>query len=344
MTHDSFYEHFADSLYEDGKPINLVKLTNKNNVSITLMDIGATWLRCQLPLKNTLNESFRDIILFAKNLSAHKKQTAYLGVTVGPYANRIANACYHLNGKHYSLLANEGENALHGGQIGLDKLRFEIAHISKQSVHFKTQSLIDGFAKPIAIEVIYELSDDDSISLTYKGLSSEDTFLNLTNHAYFNLSGIESEHSIFDHFIYLNSNNYLELSESNIPTGRIVNCKNTDADLTTLSQFKRPYDTAFILEKTANQSGKADVVLISPDKDVSLKLFTTKPSIQLYTADFMTNAEGPFGMYPRSHGVAIEPQYFPDGPNHPEWVGKNGFLKANSAYEHKTIYQLTFSQ
>lgn len=336
MQDEPFYIQFADKMFNDGLPIHLITLTNKNKMSITLMDIGATWLRCQLPLDTNNAIEKRDVVLFAKNFSAHEKQSAYLGATIGPYANRIKNALYRLNDKTFHLVPNEGKHALHGGLMGLHQLRWRIMHQSTSLAIFAIDSEIEGFARPIRIEASYELTEENTVIISFKAHTHEDTYLNLTNHAYFNLAGIYSNYIAHQHALSIKAEQYLEVDDESMPIA-IRDVQDTEFDLNHVQALSRSYDHAFILTKDL-PAHSPQIEIISPDKLISLAIHTTKPCVQFYTADFLNDAEGPRGFYPKSHGLAIEPQYIPNGPNHPEWTLINGLLKAGEYYSHKTCY------
>lgn len=323
--------------------MNLYTLEN-NHLKITLSDFGASWLSCQVKLPNEQRE-----VLVTTTPENWHKQSAYFGATVGRYANRIANGRYYLNGKEFVLAQNNGRNNLHGGEIGADKQHWKVEFSDSQAVKFSRifANGEEGFGGEVTASVEYRLNGNQ-LDIEFNAISDQDTPLCFTNHAYFNLSG---EPTIHQHRLQLNADHYLPVAEDGIPNAPLKAVENTSFDFRQGKKIEQDlladedqqavkgYDHAFLL---ANKS--PDLTACLPDAllacdDVTLELRTTKPALQIYTGNWLAgqpNLTG--GTYVDYAGVALEPEFFPDTPNHPEWWQFGGISKAGEPYHHLIRY------
>ncbi|MGF1707830.1 galactose-1-epimerase [Enterovibrio baiacu] len=331
----------------DGNSPNLYELTNANGMSIALMDIGATWVSCLVPV----NGIKRDVILGCSSAEDYEKQTAYFGATVGRYANRIAKGQFSLEGETYSLSTNHGENTLHGGEAGFDKQRWHAESLSHNSVTF---SLISpdgdqGFPGTLKLSVTYTLSDDNAVVIRYQGGCDKASPVNLTNHAYFNLS--DTEDDCLSHRLRLNADHYVDVDENLIPTGTLIAVDGDDMDFRVSKVIGRDlmqsptqriaegYDHAYLLNADTAEAREVAASLISPDRKVMMEVFTTKPGLQVYTGNFLAGEPSRSGQYKKHSGVALETGYLPDSPNQPSFP--NSVLAKNAPYNHETTYKFT---
>lgn len=361
----SLEKTFTSTPWLDGQPAKIVHLENKNGVTASFMDIGATWLSCVLPINETQNQG-REVLLRSKNMAEHIKQTAYFGSAVGRYANRIAKGVFELNNQHYQIPQNNGENSLHGGDVGFDKKRWVIKEQTSASVTFELVSPDgeQGYPGNATVEVNYQLTDDNTVIINYQASCDQDCPINLTNHAYFNLAGEGSDAKSLDHHLQMDVAAYLPTHDDLIPTGEKRSVKATNFDFSQEKPIGQDfmqdgdqaiaggYDHAFIFDTDLSKGQACDgqplnnqqalVTLRSPNKDVTMLVATTKPAIQFYSGNFLDNTPGATKRYQKYHGLALETQYLPDGPNHPEWGKSSGVLKAGEQYQHTTSYQFVF--
>lgn len=205
--------HQTPSLAPDGKPINLYCLRNSQGMEVQLMDWGATWLSCQVPVQGRLRE-----VLLGCQLQDYPIQQVYMGVTVGRYANRIAQSEFSLNGKRFFLVANQGKHQLHGG-VGFDKVRWRTDKCGENFVQFSHFSPDgdQGFGGNVQVSVQYRLTEQNGLLIEYTAISDQDTPLNLTNHAYFNLEDAENGSDVRSHFLQLNADYFLPVDAEGIP-------------------------------------------------------------------------------------------------------------------------------
>ncbi|QXF32308.1 galactose-1-epimerase [Photorhabdus luminescens] len=350
---DAYFELLNASMTQDialdGKKANLVCLSNASGFSVVLMDIGASWLSCRVPL----NREKREVLLGVATLQDFYKQTSYLGATVGRYANRIANGCFNLDGKTYQLHVNQAGNCLHGGIEGFDKRRWTITARDAYSVSFTLQSPDgdQGFPGNVVVTVRYILTNDNHIIVDYLAHTDAATPINLTNHAYFNLLGADSGETCLSHRLEVKSDDYLPINEYGIPLGQLASVNNTGFDfrkpkvinshfmLDKQQQIVNGYDHSFWLQAARLNSDYA-ISITSPDEAITMKIFTTKPAVQFYTGNGLGgvfNRDG--GRYENYAGMAFEPQFLPDSPNHPEWEQESCILRPNQRYKHRNCYQ-----
>lgn len=329
----------------DEQPFQLITLTNQNGMSIQLMDWGATWISCKVPVKGEQRE-----ILLGCHPEDYARQTAYLGASVGRYANRIANAEFTLNGKKIRLTANQGKHQLHGGE-GFDKRRWEVEMCGLDFVRFSLFSSDgdQGFTGNVNAHVTYHLTEDNAIEVVFEANTDQDTPLNLTNHAYFNLNNAESGLDIRSHMLQLDADYFLPVDNEGIPNSSLKAVQYTSFDfrqekligldfLQEEQALTKGYDHAFLLNA---QTDKPCAILTALDRSVVLQVFTSQPALQVYTGNYLGGTPTRCGsQYADYSGIALETQALPDTPNHPEWQQYGGISKAGEPYRQWTKFQL----
>ncbi|QIA76551.1 galactose-1-epimerase [Rodentibacter caecimuris] len=328
----------------DGNPYQLISIQNEKGMCIKLMDWGATWLSCQVPVNGELRE-----VLLGCKVQDYPNQQAYLGASVGRYANRIANAQFELNGETIQLAANQGKHQLHGGN-GFAQRRWEIEKCGDNFVCFSLNSADgdQGFPGNVKVTVTYTLTEDNSVKIEYEGLSDKDTALNLTNHAYFNLENAEQGSDIREHSLRLNADFYLPVNHEGIPNSPLKHVGGTSFDFRLIKPIKQDflqgdqqvtkgYDHAFVVNKAWQ---KPCVLLISPNEDLRLEVRTSQAALQVYTGNYLAGVPTRSGEeYGDFAGIALETQCLPDTPNHPEWQNYGGIQKANERYYQWTEFK-----
>ncbi len=211
----------------DGQPAQLVTLSNKHGMQVTFMDIGATWLSCILPVKGNQRSS----VGCRFNGKLFKKQASYLGAAVGRYANRIANGRFKIDGTGYKLDVNQSGNTLHGGSDGPIERRWQLTAQTPMSVVYSLVSADgdQGFPGLLNVSVSYELTEDNRVSIErYFATTDKATVVNLTNHAYFNLLGANSDHDCLSHIVSINAS--MPPTNSGAPVGNLKSVKSTSFD------------------------------------------------------------------------------------------------------------------
>lgn len=337
----------AEDAY-DGSPAELVTLHNLAGMSVTFMDIGATWLSCVVPLK----EENREVMLGVSTMTDHQKLGSYIGATIGRYANRIESGRFEIDGQAYQLSTNQAGNTLHGGADGFDKRRWEIEAQGDDFVCFGllSEDGDQGFPGELKATVTYRLTADNRVVISYYATTTKPTPVNFTNHAYFNLIAPESGICCKGHTLRIDADQYLPTTEVGIPLGDPAPVEGTGFD------FRQPktigqdllkdeqqkqvkgYDHAYLLNP-GHKDGACVAEVISPDNEITMKVFTDKPALQLYTGNWLggePNRSG--GEYIDYAGFALETQFLPDSPNHPEWEQPSCILQPGKEYRSETTY------
>ena len=270
-----------------------------------------------------------------------------MGATIGRYANRIGGAAFTLNGKEYRLNANEGENQLHGGVHGFDKRVWDYAPVPG-GIAFSRVSPEgeEGFPGALAVTVTYTLLRD-GICIRYEAESTRDTFVSLTNHAYFNLAG-HGNGSVLDHTLALAAEEYTPAGADNLPFGRLAPVAGTALDFCTENSLGarigdallaplHGYDHNFVL---SGRGIRRAAKLSCPRSGVSMAVDTTMEGMQLYTANFLSARAGKGGVqYKPYSGVCLETQRFPDAMHHAAFPSP--LLRAGMRYDERTEYRFT---
>ena len=333
-------------LCPDGVPPRLIELTHDCGLRLSLMDWGASWLSCRV----TVGGAEREVLLGCAQLADYFSQTAYLGATIGRFANRIAGARMVREGRVYQLLSNEGENQLHGGPQGLDRRRWRIVEKSAEHVLFGIESADgdQGFPGNLVAMVGYRLQADARIRMDYTASVDAPCPVSLTNHAYFNLDGAATD--IRNHQLQINAQRYLPIDKQSIPLGILASVENTGFDFIgakligqdflcdAQQQLARGYDHAYLLDEECRGMAKAAATLVSADGHLAMALYTTMPALQFYSGNYLAGVPARSGgNYAAHQGLALETQFLPDSPNHPEWPQPDCWLKPGETYRHTTV-------
>ncbi|RJX69431.1 galactose-1-epimerase [Vibrio sinensis] len=338
----------------DGKPAKLVELTNQSGMRLVVMDIGATWLSCVLPLASGEK---REVLLGNVTMADFKRQHNYMGATVGRYANRIAQGRFDLHDVTYQVSTNQSGNCLHGGEEGFDKRRWTIEAQSQSRVTFGLLSSDgdQGFPGNLSVSVSYELTSCNQVKISYFAKSDKATPVNLTNHAYFNLAGAESGEDCLSHYLAINAEQFVPTNGVGIPIGVIESVAGTGFDFrvgkTISTHFMQDnqqisakgYDHSYLFTALRDVCEPIAMVM-SPDEQVRLYVKTDKPAMQLYTGNWLAGAPNRSGgVYGDYAGLALETQFLPDSPNNLEWLQLNGqsncILEPDQEYQYQTTYQ-----
>ncbi|MDI9500486.1 MAG: aldose epimerase family protein [Acetivibrionales bacterium] len=338
---------------QDGTEIYLYKLSNKNKMSVGIINYGGIIVSIEVPDRDG---NIDDVNLGYDNLEQYLEIGQYFGAIIGRHGNRIENAEFDLNGITYRLAKNDGNNHLHGGKRGFDKVVWQAEPIEKDGVQALQLSYLspdgeENYPGNLDVKVTYTLTDDNSLRIDYFAVSDKDTVVNLTNHAYFNLSGHGSG-DILDHQIMINADRFTVINNECIPTGEIRDVSNTPMDLRTLKKVREGieskddqiacgngYDHNWVLNVSGDKPEKAAEVF-EPVSGRLMEVFTTKPGMQFYSGNAITRVTGKGGaVYDKRGALCLETQYYPNGTRHKHFPSP--FLKAGEEYRHTTIYKFS---
>lgn len=316
----------------DGRDV--YKYTVSNSViELSVLDYGATIYSLKVP---DVDNNPTDIVLIPRDLCDIEALSPYMGATVGRYANRIRKSEFYIEGEKYILAANENANCLHGGVYGFDKKIWNASEI-ENGIKFSllSEDGDQGFPGNLLMDVRFILSEN-ALIIAYDGVSDKPTYINMTNHSYFNLNGHDSG-VVTNHTISVNSDFYIPIDENLLPTGEILKSKGTKFDLKDGKKLTEKYDHCFVLADSSKIKYAAS--LYGDISGITMTTYTTKPGIQIYRNDCLANEFiGKNGeKYPNDSFVCLETEFFPDSPSYAHF--SNALFKNQEIYSHKTIYK-----
>lgn len=344
----------------DGRRVHVFTLTNEHGIEVRLIEYGGIVLSIRTPDRDGV---FDDVVLGHDNLEAYLEETSYFGSIIGRYGNRIGGARFSLDGREYSLAANNGPNHLHGGRVGYDKVLWASTPIERANgvgvtLAYESIDGEEGYPGTLRVEVDYFLNRQDELVIDYRAVTDRPTPVNLTNHSYFNLAG---SGDILGHELEINADRFTPVDETLIPTGELAMVAGTPFD------FRAPTPIGARIEEADRQmqhGGGYDhnFVLVRPDEGTSvgdgelaamafaarvsepasgrvLEVETTEPGVQFYSGNFLDGSiVGKGGVvYGHRSGFCLETQHFPDSPNHPAFPST--ILRPGQQYRSRTIYR-----
>ncbi|MCI0490666.1 MAG: galactose mutarotase [Blastocatellia bacterium] len=336
----------------DGQAVDLYTLTNTGGVEVKITNYGGTVVSLKVPDRNGHKA---DVVLGHDNLDGYMTNNPYFGSIIGRYGNRIGKGRFSLNGQEYTLAKNNGENHLHGGIKGFDKVVWEAKEIDDKdgaglSLNYVSKDGEEGYPGNLSVTVVYTLTDDNELKIDYTAATDKDTVVNLTHHSYFNLAG---EGSILDHELMLEAGRFTPVDTGLIPTGELRSVKGTPMDFTQPTAIGARIDDDYeqlVLGKGydhnwALESGGGKLSLAArvsePKAGRVMEVYTTEPGIQFYTGNFLDGSiTGKGGqVYQRRYGFCLETQHFPDSPNKPDFPST--LLKPGRKYMTTTVYKFS---
>ena len=295
-----------------------------------------------------------NIVLGRSSLKDYEAGHPYFGALIGRFGNRIANARFTLDGKQYTLAANDGPNGLHGGKKGFDKVVWtgkdtpaglELTYLSPDGE--------EGYPGNLTTKVVYSLNDQNELRIDYSATTDKTTVVNLTNHSYFNLAG-NGAPSVENHLISINADRYTPVDKNLIPTGELASVAGTPFDFRQPKQIGggirsshpqvvlgRGYDHNFVINRTDNTSLVLAASVYDPATGRAMDVLTTEPGIQFYTGNFIdgTLVGSSGGLYRQGDGLCLETQHFPDAPNQPDF--HSTVLKPGETYHSTTVFRFS---
>jgi aldose 1-epimerase len=296
-------------------------------LSLSFSTLGASVVSLVVPSRK---KKFCDICLGYPTLDGYARDAAFIGATIGRFANRIAGGSFTLGGRVYRLFRNEGGNTLHGGRRGFNKLvwKAEAGETSGCSfVRFELDSPDEdeGYPGRLKAAVTYSLSADGTFTAEYAADADVPSPVNITNHAYFNLAG-EGAGDVLSHEARIFASVYAEVDETLIPTGRLLPVAGGPFDFRKRKTLSRDiaaagdgYDHCFLIDGVPGTMRPCAEVF-EASSGITMRVSTTYPGCQLYTGHKLGGIAGKAGsVYGKYSGFCLETQYLPDSPNRPEF-------------------------
>lgn len=338
----------------DGREVYQYTLSNTSGSKVKIIDYGAIVTSLEVPDRSGKIE---DIVLGCDSLLDYVNGKSYFGAIVGRYGNRIGKGQFKLDGKSYQVTVNDGENHLHGGKLGFDKVLWNARIVEASAEPSLALTYIspdgeEGYPGKVTLTVTYTLTEKNELRVEYKGTTDKTTILNPTHHSYFNLSG-NMTNTILDHVLTIESDSMTPVDKGLITTGKYINVANTPMDFrkpTAIGAhiddnyeqlvFGKGYDHNWVLR---NYNGKVRKVaeVYEPKSGRLMTVLTDQPGIQFYSGNFLDGTvKGKKGIvYQHRTGLCLEAQCYPDSPNKPEFPSV--VLRPGNVYHQTTIYQFS---
>jgi len=331
-----------------GQEVDLYTCTTASGTVLKMTNYGATIVSLEVPDRDG---RMGNVTLGFDSVTGYEGHNAYFGATIGRYGNRIAKGKFTLDDQEYTLATNNGENHLHGGEKGFDRAVWDAEQIKTDDTvglkfTYKSKDGEEGYPGNLDVTVVYTLSNDNELKIEYTATTDKTTVLNLTNHAYWNLSAGASK-TILQHELMLAADQYLTVDTGLIPTG-IADVKDTEMDFTEpkaigarIDVLKAPedgpkgYDHCYVLR---SQDGTLSLAarVKDPLSGRVMEIRTVEPGIQLYSGNFLDGGEENGG-HPQHAAFCLETQHYPDSPNQADFPSV--VLEPGGEYHTVTVHK-----
>lgn len=329
----------------DDKPVWLFTLKNGHDITVKITNYGGIITSLMVPDKN---RKVGDIVLGYDSLKQYIDKSPYFGAIVGRYANRIANGRFTLDNKNYVLAKNNGNNSLHGGLKGFDKVVWDAegkqdSNQASLILSYVSKDGEEGYPGNLWVKVTYTLNNENEFQTIIEATTDKPTPVNLCNHTYFNLSCADT--NILGHRLTLNADRYTVVNDELIPTGELRPVTSGPMDFTTpcsissgINQVKGGYDHNYVLKKQGSDLSFA-ARIEEPGSGRIVEILTTQPGIQFYSGNFLDGTiHGKNNkVYKQHYGLCLETQHFPDSPNQPAFP--NTILRPGEKFREVTVYK-----
>ncbi|WP_228098997.1 aldose epimerase family protein [Pedobacter sp. MC2016-24] len=335
----------------DNKAVNIFELKNKAGSSAWITNYGGRIVSLWVPDKQG---GLRDVVAGFDRVDGYEQSTEpYFGALIGRYGNRIARGKFTLADKHFNLFINNPPNTLHGGKKGFQAVVWDAKQVDAQQLElsYTSPDMEEGFPGNLKVKVVYELTNDNALKISYQAETDQITVVNLTNHAFFNLNG-EASGSILGHAVKIDAAHYTPVDATLIPTGKIEPVNGTPFDFQTPVSIGarindrneqlangKGYDHNFVLNTHQMTTPVAEVT--GDQSGIVMRIYTTEPGLQFYSGNFMQGKNIMKGGHKDDFrtAFAMETQHYPDSPNQPGFPST--VLKPGTVYKTTSIYKFS---
>lgn len=339
----------------DGQNVQIYTLRNRHGMEARITNYGGIVVSLTAPDRN---HKFADVALGYNTLDDYMNPPfPYFGAIIGRYGNRIAKGRFTLNGVEYKLAVNNGENHLHGGLKGFDRVVWGAQQRNTAAgpallLSYVSKDGEEGYPGNLRVTVTYTLTHKNELKIDYSASTDKDTVINLTHHSYFNLAG-EGNGNILDHRVVIKASRFVPTDAGSIPTGELKNVAGTPFDFLSAHaigerinqddqqlKFGNGYDHTWVINGRNGVLRQAASVY-EPVSGRVMEVWTTEPGVQFYTGNFLDGSRpGKSGKpYPRRSGFCLETQHYPDSPNRPNFPTTT--LRKGAVYRSTTIYRFS---
>ncbi len=341
----------------DGREVPAVTLTNGHGVSARLIAYGASIQSVILPDRAGKPA---DVALGYATIGEYLAKPQYFGATVGRFANRIARGRFTLDGKPYQTPVNNGENALHGGTVGFDKVLWTVTAVTSGPTASVTMRYVSrdgdqGYPGTLTVDCTYSLDERDELTIEYRATTDRPTIANITNHAYWNLTGEGSAAGAMGHEVTIPAEAFLPTDPGAIPTGELKPVAGTVFDFRTPHPvgarvrdagdpqivYGRGYDHNWVIGRAVTPDLHLMARVREPVSGRGFELWSNQPGLQFYSGNFLdgTSHGKADRLYREGDAIVMEPQVFPDTPNQPAFGSAR--LAPGETYRNIISYRFT---
>ncbi len=336
-----------------GMAVDRYTLHNKHGMEASIATYGGIVTYLSAPDRHG---HYADVVLGYDTLEGYLKNSPYFGALIGRYGNRIARGQFTLNGVKYALATNDGPNSLHGGLKGFDKVVWKATE-ARVTLHGPTLTLTylsrdgeEGYPGTLTVTAVYTLTNDNALKVDFTAITDKDTVVNLTHHSYFNLRG---RGDVLDTVVQINAKEYTPVDSTLIPTGELRSVATTPFDFrepVTIGaridvseeqlKFAGGYDHNWVIDKPEGVLGVM-ATAYEPETGRVLEVSSTEPGLQFYTGNFLDGSitGKKDWVYARRDAFVMEPQHYPDSPNHPNFPSTA--LKPGQTYKNTIVYRFS---
>ncbi|SDQ51221.1 aldose epimerase family protein [Flagellimonas zhangzhouensis] len=338
----------------DGREVKKIAMSNEAGMEVDVITLGGIITRWTAPDKNGF---YDDVVIGFDSLEQYLEPNPFFGALIGRYGNRIAKGKFTLDGKEYTLATNDGANHLHGGEKGFDKVLWDAkaektADGAQLVLTYTSPDGEEGYPGKLDVTVTYTLTADNALDIQYEAVTDKPTIVNLTQHTYFNLSGMLTK-PVLDHELVLDADAFLPVDGGLIPTGELQPVAGTPFDFTKGKLIGKEieaeneqlklgggYDHCWVLNN-AEDGFRLVGSAYHGKTGRYMEVYTDEPGIQFYSGNFLdgTLPAKVGGTYGKRSGFCLETQHYPDTPN------QEGFpsvqLNPGEKYSTRTMYKLS---
>ncbi|QEE26371.1 galactose mutarotase [Rhodanobacter glycinis] len=343
----------------DGRKVEAVTLKNDHGVSVTVIAYGA---RIQSLVTPDRNGHEADVALGYHTMEGYLSTRQFFGATVGRFANRIAKGQFTLDGTHYQLTINDGPNSLHGGIKGFDTQLWKVISVKQGPTASVTLSYVSpdgdqGYPGRLAVTVTYSLGEDNQLTIADRATTNKTTIVNISNHTYWNLDG-EGSGTVMHQRLMIPADQITPVDKTQIPTGTFQSVAGTPFDFrhakaigqdirdgrSSQLLIGKGYDMNWVISRTKSAKPRLVAQVESPASGRVLRLYSRQPGLQFYSGNFLdgTTVGGSGHAYRQGDAFVLEPQIFPDTPNHPNFGSAE--LRPGEVYNNRIIYRFSIDK
>ncbi|HEX7732839.1 MAG TPA: aldose epimerase family protein [Rhodanobacter sp.] len=340
----------------DGRKVEVVTLDDGHGFTARVISLGASLQSLTLPDRHG---KLADVVLAYPDLHDYLAKPQYFGATVGRFANRIAKGRFTLDGKSYQLTLNDGPNSLHGGSQGFDKVVWQVVKVAKSpepsvTLRYVSPDGDQGYPGTLTATATYTLKAGHELDIDYSATTDKPTIVNLSNHTYWNLGG-EGSGSVYDDILTIPGDSITPVDDTLIPTGGFRAVAGTDYDFRQGKPIGRDirdgkeqqllrgrgYDMNWVIGRSKASAPRQVAKVEDPHSGRVLMLYSAQPGLQFYSGNFLDGTSvGKAGrVYRQGDAFVLEPQMFPDTPNHPDFGSAR--LAPGQTYHNHIVYRFS---